>query len=207
VRHCGLADLHYLAADARDRRDALAEAAKITAGRAAHHPDPGIAAGELVFFAAIAYRWLRERDSLQVTAISITPGIAYPEGTAPMAATFTLEDDDQVTFSLAGTDAKGAAVALPPGFTAAWTLDDPDASGAVLTDNGDGTATLAAGTPTANITVSVAVTITNSDGSVTTLDGSEAVVVVAGALSGVSIVAGSPSAETAEAPAEPAPAG
>ena len=109
-----------------------------------------------------------------------------------MTATINLEDTQEIPFTLQGQDAKGADVALDAGFTAAWTLTDPDNSGAVLTPSADTTsAVLAAGTPTPNILVSV--TVTDPDGS--TLQGAEAVIVQATAATTVSLVAGTPAAE------------
>ena len=73
-----------------------------------------------------------------------------------MTTTFNLDDTDEVVFSLTGLDAKGASVALDSGFTAAWTLADPDPTGAVLTVSDDTTtATVAAGVPDSNLLLSV----------------------------------------------------
>ena len=75
-----------------------------------------------------------------------------------MTTTFNLDDTDEVD-SLTGLDAKGASVALDSGFTAAWTLADPDSTGAVLTVSDDTTtATVAAGVPDSNLLLSVVVT-------------------------------------------------
>ena len=119
-----------------------------------------------------------------------------------MTATFTLDDTDEVVFSLTGQDAKGAAVALPAGFTAAWTLADPDSTGAVLTPSADTTtATLAAGVPDSNLMVSVVVTYTDPvTGQPDTLNGAEAVIVQATAATTVGLVAGTPTAEPPAAP-------
>jgi hypothetical protein len=189
-------DAAYLYADAADAHAALTAATAIVTGSVLPPHD-------LPRLADIAYRWLRSRDSLLPVSVQIIPGIPYPEEGAPMTMSFTLDDTDEVVFSLTGQDAKGAAVALPAGSAAAWTLDDPAASGAVLTDNADGTATLAAGVPDANLMVNVTVTITNADGSTSTLQGAEAVIVQATAATTVGIVAGTPSAE----PPSAAPAG
>lgn len=121
-----------------------------------------------------------------------------------MATVFNLADTDSVPFSLAGLDAKGASVPLPDGFSAAWSLADPDATGAVLTSSADNTtAVLSAGVPDSNLMVSVAVTITNPDGTTSVLNGAEAVVVTATEATTVGIVAGTPTAEAPAAPAEP----
>lgn len=190
----------YLAADAQDRRAALAAAVDLASRRGDigfhHDADP-----HWLHLADSAYRWLRNRDTLHVVSVAITPGTPFKEGTTAMTATFTLDDTDEVVFSLTGQDAKGAAVPLPDGFTAAWTLADPDSTGAVLTASADTTtATLAAGVPDSNLMVSVVVTITNPDGSATTLNGAEAVIVQATAATTVGLVAGTPSAEPPAAP-------
>jgi hypothetical protein len=185
-----MGDDAYLAADAEDRRAALHEASALAAARG----DIGLVTGEQTWIALAeaAYRFLRTRDSLRATRVSIVPGTPYPEGSTPVTTTFDLNDTDQVEFTLAGADAKGAAVPLDSGFTAAWTLADPDATGATLTVSADTTnATVAAGVPDTNLMLSVVVT--NPDGS--TLNGAEAIVVLATAATTVSLVAGTPTAE------------
>ncbi len=180
-----MSDAAYLAADAEDRRAALAAATSLLAARGDLSPP------EWLTHADTAYRWLRARDSLTAVSVAIVPGTPYKEGTSPMTATFDLSDTDQVVFSLEGVDAKGASVPLDSGFTAVFSLADPDSSGAVLTDNGDGTAIVAAGVPDANLMLSVVVT--NPDGS--TLNGAEAIIVQATAATTVGLVAGTPTAE------------
>ena len=195
-----MSDAAYLQADAEDRRAALHEAAIIAVTRG----DVGLLTGEasLLSLAERNYRYLRNRDTLRAVAIEIIPGNPYPEGTTPVTATFDLSDVDEVVFSLTGLDAKGATTALPSGFTAAWSLADPDSTGATLTPSADTTtATLAAGVPDSNLMVSVTVTITNPDGSTTTLQGAEAVVVQASAATTVGLVPGTPTPETPAAPA------
>ena len=65
-----------------------------------------------------------------------------------MTATFDLSDTQEVVFTLEGNDAKGASVPLEAGVTAAWSLADPDSSGAVLTVSADTlSATVSAGVP------------------------------------------------------------
>lgn len=184
-------DATYLAEDARDRRAALSFAqGALTALIYSGAPER-----EWHLLADDAYRWLQRRDSLRAVAITITPGTPRKEGT-DMTATINLEDTQEIPFTLEGADLKGASVPLDSGFSAAWTLNDPDASGAVLTVSADTTsAVLAAGTPTANLSVSVVVT--NPDSS--TLDGAEAVIVQATAATTVSLVPGAPSAEPAPA--------
>lgn len=195
-------DAAYLAADAADAHAALAVAAEL----AAHREDVHVRDGLLVppghthwlMLAGQAYRWLRDRTSLHATSIQIVPGTPYKEGTIPMTTTFNLDDTDEVQFSLTGQDAKGASVPLDTGFTAAWSLADPDSTGATLTVSADTTtAVVAAGVPDSNLLLSVVVT--NPDGS--TLNGAEAIVVQATAATTVGLVAGTPSAETAAAPA------
>lgn len=186
-------DRDWLEADAADRRAALHDAALITAARDA----AGLASTDRdwLHLAASGYRFLRSRDSLRPVSIQIIPGTPHLEGT-PMTATFNLADTDEVTFSLTGLDAKGAAVPLPAGFSAAWSLTDPDSTGATLTPSADGsTAVLAAGLPDTNLMVEVAVTITNPDGSASALQGAEAVIVQATAATTVGLVAGTPAPE------------
>ena len=191
----------FLAEDAEDRRAALAAAVDLASRRGDigfhHDADP-----HWLHLADSAYRWLRARDSLRPVSVAITPGTPFKEGSSAMTATFTLDDTDEVVFSLTGQDAKGAAVALPAGFTAAWTLADPDSTGAVLTPSADTTtATLAAGVPDSNLMVSVVVTYTDPvTGQPDTLNGAEAVIVQATAATTVGLVAGTPTAEPPAAP-------
>ena len=180
----------FLAEDALDRRAALTFAGE------AYRADPYRAERIWQRLADQAYRWLRWRDSLRAVTIKIVPGQPRQEGTEPVTTTFNLADTDEVPFTLVGLDAKLADAPLPAGFTAAWTLADPDSSGAVLTVSDDTTtATLSAGVPDTNLMVSVAVTVTNPDGSTTTLPGAEAVVVTATAATTVGLVPGTPAAE------------
>jgi hypothetical protein len=181
-----MTDDAYLAADAEDRRAALNAATALLAARGDLSPP------EWLTHATIAYRWLRSRDSLTAIRVSIVPGTPYLEGTQPMTATFSLDDTDQVVFTLTGQDAKGADVPLDAGYTAAWSLADPDSSGAVLTVSDDTTsATVAAGVPDTNLMLSVVVT--NPDSS--TLNGAEAIIVLATAATTVGLVAGTPAPE------------
>jgi len=187
------ADSQYMIADQADRQFALNQATAVFAGGSwpREEDNPGRA---LLEHATAAYRWLRHRDSLVPVALTIVPGIPQPEGSAPMATVISLDDTQEVSFTLSGSDAKGSSVPLDAGYTAAWALADPDASGAVLTPSADGTsATVAAGTPTDNLSLSV--TVTNPDASV--LTGVEAVQVVATAATSVSLVEGTPSPEPA----------
>jgi hypothetical protein len=184
----------WLAEDAADRHAALAAATEVITsdGRqfAARMRRPE---DEWLELAGRAYTWLRDRDSLHVTAVKIIPGKPQPEGTT-MSTVFNLNDTDQVEFSLTGKDAKGADVPLPAGFTAAWTLADPDASGATLTPSADTTsAVVGSGVPDTNLLLSVVVT--NPDGS--TANGAEAIVVLATAETTVGLVAGTPTPEGA----------
>ena len=81
---------------------------------------------------------------------------------------------------------------LQAGYTAAWSLADPDSTGATLTPSADTTsATLGAGVPDSNLMVSVVVT--NPDGS--TISGAEAVVVQASEAVTVGLVPGTPTPE------------
>lgn len=186
-----MSDAAYLAEDAEDRRHALAAAVDLASRRGDiglhHDKEP-----HWLHLAEDAYRFLRSRDSLRAIRVSIVPGTPYLEGTSPMTTTFNLDDTDEVVFSLTGLDAKGASVALDSGFTAAWTLADPDSTGAVLTVSDDTTtATVAAGVPDSNLLLSVVVT--NPDAS--TLSGAEAIIVQATAATTVGLVAGTPTAE------------
>lgn len=195
-------DDRFLAADAEDRRAALAAAVDLASNRGDVHVS-GRDPFHWLSLADDAYHWLRDRDSLHATRVSIVPGTPYPEGNPPMTATFDLSDTDAVEFTLAGQDAKGASVPLAAGFTAAWSLADPDSTGATLTVSADTTtATVAAGVPDSNLMLSVLVT--NPDGS--TLDGAEAIIVQATAATTVALVAGTPSAETPATPPAAPPA-
>ena len=181
-------DATYLLEDAKDRRAALAFAQ----GALTALIYSGVPEREWHLFADDAYRWLKRRDSLRATSVEIIPGDPFKEGTAPVATTFDLSDTDQVVFTLEGNDAKGASVPLEDGITAAWSLADPDSSGATLTVSGDTlSATVAAGVPDTNLMLSVVVT--NPDAS--TLSGAEAIIVQATAATTVGLVAGTPSAE------------
>jgi hypothetical protein len=183
------ADDGALLADALDARAALVAATVL------HEPRSSWQPADITRFTAVAsgaYRWLRSRGTLRVTSIQIVPGTPHPEG-APVATVFDLSDADEVTFTLTGKDAAGASVPLPDGFSAAWTLADPDATGAVLTPSADNSSsTLGSGVPDSNLLVSVAVTITNADGSTSVLNGAEAVIVQAGDAVTVGIVPGTP---------------
>lgn len=182
--HAGFAYQASLAEDATDRRAALEAAAAggwkpTTLGHAQE-----------------AYGWLRARPTLALTGVSLIPGIPYPEGTTPVATAFNLSDVSSVNFTLDGRDAKNAPVPLPAGYTAAWTLADPDSTGAVLAVSADTTnATVSAGVPDSNLMLSVAVTITNPDGSTSVLAGAEAIIVQASDATTVGLVPGTPTAE------------
>ncbi|MDQ2876140.1 MAG: hypothetical protein M3Y33_15650 [Actinomycetota bacterium] len=185
-----MTDPAVLAADAEDARAALAAATAVLAAGAAWRP---VEVGRLTSLSAVAYRFLRSRDTLRAVSVRLVAGTPYKEGTTPVATVFNLADTDSVSFSLTGLDAKGAATDLPAGFSAAWTLADPDATGAVLTPSADSTtAVLGAGVPDSNLMVSVAVTVTNPDGTTTVINGAEAVVVTATAAVTVGIVPGTP---------------
>lgn len=188
----------WLEADAADRRAALHEAAMIVAAR----DSSGYRIGkddrfgredrpDWIHLARDGYRFLRSRDSLRAVSVQIIPGIPHLEGTEPMTP-YVLDDTDEVTFTLTGLDAKGAQVPLPDGYTAAWSLADPDASGATLTVSDDTTsAVLSGGVPDTNLMISTVVT--NPDSSV--INGAEAVVVQQTAAVTVGLVAGTPEPE------------
>jgi hypothetical protein len=187
----------FLAADAADRRAALAAAVDL----ASHRDDVHVGNGEphLCYWLSVAddaYHWLRARTTLHAVRVSIVPGMPYQEGSNPMTATIDLSDTDELPFTLTGLDAKDAQVPAPTD-TWAWTLNDPDSSGAVLTVSTDTlSATVAAGQPTPNLSLSVA-------GASTGLTGAEAIIVQATAAATVGLVPGTPAPET-PAPAAPA---
>jgi len=183
----GTPDQEYLLADALDARAALAAAATVVAAMEGRTPQ------KLREMAEVGYRWLKQRDSLRVISISLVPGTPRKEGT-PVTTTFNLDDTDQVPFTLMGADAKGAQVPLPGGVTAAWSLADPDSSGATLTVAPDTlSAVVAGGVPDTNLMLTTAVTM--PDG-VTVLNGAEAIVVQATAAQTISLVPGTPTPET-----------
>lgn len=196
-----LDDDAWLAADFQDRHAALEEAARVATARG----DISLADPDrrdyVLNVASRFYRWLRDRDTLHPVSLQIIPGTPYKEGTTPVTTTYTLDDTSEVPFSLTGLDAKGAPVPLPAGYTASWTLADPDSTGATLTPSADGTtAVLAAGTPDSNLMVSVVVNFTDPvSGQPVTLDGAEAVIVQATAATTVGLVAGTPAPETPSA--------
>lgn len=190
----------YLIADAADRRSALSAAVSMASHRDdVHLGDDGtqfLSEPHWLRLADAAYRWLRNRDTLRIVRVAIMPGKSYKEGTTPMTTSYDLADNDSVPFTLTGLDAKNEQVPLPAGYTAAWTLADPDATGAVLTVSDDTTsAVLSAGVPDSNLMVSVTVTVTNPDGSTTDFQGAEAVIVTTGPLQAIGIVPGTPTAE------------
>jgi hypothetical protein len=177
----------YLAEDAIDRRTALECS---TALAAAHHTRGDRPASDTHWLnlAEHAYCWLRNRRTLRAVRLDLNPGIPYPEGSIPVTATIDLSDTSNLPFTLSGADAKGAQVDAPAD-TYEWTLTDPDASGATLTVADDTmSATVAAGTPTANLAVSVA-------GSTSGLQGAEAIIVQATAATTISLVPGTPTPE------------
>ena len=171
-------------ADTADAHAALAAAASVMAAAAAgawKPPPPRY----LTDLAETAYRWLRRRDSLRAASITLTPGTPRAEGTPDMTTVFNLNDTDQVEFTLQAQDAKGAPVDVPAD-TWTWALADPDASGAVLTVAGDTlSAVVAAGTPDANLMLSVS-------GDASGLAGAEAIIVQATAAATIGLVAGTP---------------
>ena len=183
-----MSDDAYLAADAEDRRHALAAAADLASRRGDLGPH------EWRDVANAAYRWLRDRDSLHASSIQLVPGTPEKEGTA-VTATIDLSDIDEVVFTLSAADAKGASVPVPTD-TWSWTLADPDATGSTLTVSTDTlSATVAAGSPDTTGTLTLTVT-----GQTTGLTGAEAILVVASAASVIGLVAGTPTAETPAAP-------
>lgn len=198
-----MTDEAFLAADAADRRAALAAAVDL----ASHREDVHVSAGERqpwpvhwLSLAGEAYQWLRERDSLRIASIQIVPGIPYPEGTQPMTATFDLTATDEDVFTLTAADANGNPVPLPAGYTASWTLSDPSSTGAVLTPSADTTSVTLAPVAVGTLTINTTVTVTNSNGSTSTYEGAEAVIVSAGPIDTIAIVPGTPTPETPAAP-------
>jgi hypothetical protein len=178
-------DPAYLAADAEDARAALRAAVDLLGGGL-------IADRGWRSLAEDAYRFLRSRDSLRAIRLQLLPGTPYMEGSTPVTATIDLSDTDELPFTLTGLDAKDAQVAAPAD-TWNWVLSDPDNSGATLTVSADTTsATVAAGTPTANLSLSVT-------GANTGLQGAEAIIVQATAATTIGLVAGTPEPEPAPA--------
>lgn len=181
-----------LTEDALDARAALAAATKL----AERLRSPWSDHEDWLRLADRAYRWLRGRETLRPVSVSIVPGNTYPEG-KPVATTFDLSDTSEVPFTLVFGDGK-VAVPAPAGFTASWTLADPDSTGAVLTPSADGTsAVLSAGVPDSNLLVSVAVSFPDPSGSgdTITLNGAEAVIVQSGPAQTVTITPGTPTPE------------
>ena len=173
------------AQDAEDRRAALAAAVTLADDGADFDPHPG---HHLLRHADAFYAWLRDRRTLHAVSLILLPGTPSKEGTTTMTASINLEDDEQVAFTLAGEDSKGVQVDAPAD-TWSWTLSDPDSSGAVLTVSGDTTsATVAAGTPTVNLSLSVV----GQDSGIT---GAEAIIVTAGPAVTVDLVPGTPAPE------------
>lgn len=189
-----MADDAYLAEDATDRRAALAAAVDLTSRRGDIGPD------DWHHLADSAYRWLRERDSLRIVSVQIIPGSPYPRGTSPMTSIFDLSAVDSDVFTLMGADANGNPVPLPANYTAAWSLLDPADTGAVLTPSDDTTSATLAPVLVGTLTIDVTVTVTNSDGSTSTYQGAEAVIVAAGPIDTIAVVPGTPTPEPAVTP-------
>lgn len=99
-----------------------------------------------------------------------------------------LLDNQNVTLSVSGTDVKGNPVDLTTGGTLTFTVDDD--SILTLTDNGDGTASIAAVGPLGTATVTVS-DDTDVDGT-PNFQGSLAVDVVASGVTGIVIEPGTP---------------
>lgn len=182
--------LAYLEADHEDRLAALEAATAVIASPLVVQ-DINDHAGWLSL-ADRAYRWLQQRDSLHAVRIELIAGTPRKEG-SPVTTNFNLEDDDQVIFSLTGLDSKGASVPAPSD-TWAWSLGDPDSSGASLAVSDDTlTATVSGGVPDTNLVLTVA-------GQSTGITGAEAIIVTAGPVTTVGLVAGTPSPEAPPAP-------
>jgi hypothetical protein len=183
-----LDDRFFFSQDALDRRCALGNAVALASQNTCTIHGCTCKRESVIAAASEFYAWLRRRDTLRATSLVLTAGIPFTEGTTPMAATFTMPDSDEVVFTLSGLDAKGVDVPAPSD-TWNYTLADPDNSGAVLTVAGDTlSATVAAGTPTANLVLSAA-------GAGTGLQAQCAITVEAGAATGIDLVPGTPSAE------------
>jgi hypothetical protein len=193
-RECVTDAAASFAADADDRRAALAAAVGLTAARGDYAPN------EWTSLADAAYRWLRERDTLRIVSVQIIPGTPYPEGTSPMTSTFDLSATSEDIFTLTGQDANGNPVPLPANYTASWTLSDPAGTGAVLTPSADMTSATLAPVLVGTVTINVAVTVTNSDGTTSTFQGAEAVIIAAGPINTIAVVPGTPTPEPAPTP-------
>jgi hypothetical protein len=201
-------DAAYLAADAEDRRHALAAAVELASHREDVYVRDRNEDGDAQFLppehvrwlslADEAYRWLRDRDSLHASTITLVPGTPIKEGST-MTATIDLSDVDEITFTLSAADAKGASVPVPTD-TWQWSLSDPDETGSTLLVSADTlSATVAAGSPDTTGTLTLTVT-----GQTSGLTGAEAILVQASAAATIGLVAGTPAAESAPASTPPA---
>jgi hypothetical protein len=190
----------YFAEDATDRRAALAAAVSMASHRGDIHLHHDAGDPHWLGLADSAYRWLRERDSLRIVSVQIIPGTPYPEGTSPMTSTFDLSATSDDVFTLMGADANGNQIPLPANYTAAWSLLDPASTGAVLTPSEDTTSATLAPVLVGTVTLDVTVTVTNSDGSTSTFQGAEAVIVSPGPIDTIAIVPGTPTPEPAVTP-------
>ena len=117
-----------------------------------------------------------------------------------MTSIFDLSAVDSDVFTLMGADANGNPVPLPANYTAAWSLLDPADTGAVLTPSDDTTSATLAPVLVGTLTIDVTVTVTNSDGSTSTYQGAEAVIVAAGPIDTIAVVPGTPTPEPAVTP-------
>jgi hypothetical protein len=183
-------ELVYLAADADDRRTALAAAAVflargVTTDAFGHH-ERRVSTRQWLDAATEAYRWLQHRESVAATSISLIASNPRKEGST-VTTSLNLQDDQEVSFTLMGADDKNVQVPAP---TDTWTWSSDDSAGAIvtLTVSDDTTsATVAAVAPgTATISVS---------GANTGLQGAEACIVSAGPAVTIDLVPGTPTQE------------
>jgi hypothetical protein len=188
-------EIEYLAADAKDRRAALAAATTLITAFGDRREWPPWVRGARedldgwLAVAARAYRWLQERDSLKAIAIQLDPSMPTTEGQSSMTTSLNLEDDDQIAFTLSGVDAKGIQVDAPADT---WTWSSDDTAGAIvtLTVSDDTTSAEVAAVAPGTATISVS-------GGNTGLQGAEAIIVTAGPAVTIDLVAGEPEPETA----------
>jgi redox-sensitive bicupin YhaK (pirin superfamily) len=184
-------ELAYLAADAEDRRAALAAAAVLLGRRSrpdsfAMRSQPASSTREWLQAASAAYGWLQGRDSLKAVQIFIEAGKPQQEGT-PVTTSLNLVDNQTVGFTLSGADSKGIQVPAPAD-TWAWASDDT--AGAI------GTLTVSADTLSATVAAVAPGTLTLSvTGATSGLTGAEAIIVTAGPAVTIDLVPGTPAAE------------
>lgn len=169
-----------MAEDADLRMAALHAAARIYQGTAQHHATQEAAIG--------FYQWLAQGPApVRMTITVGTPTLQGTGTTPPEGSSMQLHDNEQVTYTLSETDAKGNPVT---GDTITWTVDNPAV--VTLTPSADGYSCLVV----AGTLGSAVVTVTDG-----TLSATEAVDVIAGPVAAISVAAGAVETQPAPAPA------